>query len=146
MKPVAIEKIKEILNRNKGTIKVSLAACASCSLCAESCFLYMGNNHDPQYMPSYKMLSSVGALYRKKGNVDQSFFERTKHLIWKNCVLCMRCYCPFGIDLPRLIALARSIYRTQGICGVYPHALGAPEEDGLKPGETAEGAETNLVR
>jgi Fe-S oxidoreductase len=46
-------------------------------------------------------------------------------------VLCGRCYCPFGIDIPNMISFARSILRSQGITGVYPHSLGAPESDYL---------------
>jgi heterodisulfide reductase subunit C len=126
-KKVDAQQIKEILKRNQGKIKLSRAACASCSLCAESCFLYQGNNHDPRYMPSYKWLSSLGEIYRKRGNVDRAFLEKTKENIWKNCMLCMRCYCPFGIDIPGLIALARSIYRSQGVYGIYPYTVGAPE-------------------
>ena len=128
-KPVDTEKIKATLEQNRGKIKLSRAACASCSLCAESCFLYRGNNCDPRYMPSYKWLSSLGKIYKKRGNVDRAFLENTRENIWKNCVLCMRCYCPFGIDIPGLIGLARSIYRSQGIYGIYPYTTGAPEAD-----------------
>ena len=80
-------------------------------------------------MPSYKVLNSLATLYRKRGRVNRTQLEQMKELIWRNCVLCGRCYCPFGIDLPNMIAFARSILRSQGICGVYPHSLGAPEED-----------------
>ena len=52
--------------------------------------------------------------------------EEIKELIWKNCVLCGRCYCPLGIDIPGMIALARSICRSYGVYGVYPHSLGEP--------------------
>jgi L-lactate utilization protein LutB len=37
--------------------------------------------------------------------------------VWKNCVLCGRCYCPIGIPVPSMITFARSICRSQG---VYP--------------------------
>ena len=80
-------------------------------------------------MPSYKVLNSLGTLYRKKGKVSEAQLQRMTELIWKNCVLCGRCYCPVGIDIPNMIAFARSILRSQGICGVYPHSMGAPEGD-----------------
>ena len=63
--------IRAILDEKKTKMKLSLKACAHCSLCAESCFLFMGRNKDPKYMPSYKFLNSVGVLYKKKGNVDK---------------------------------------------------------------------------
>ena len=120
--------IQEMLNQKKARMKLSLAACAGCSLCAESCFLFVSKNQDPRYMPSYKVVHSLGKLYKKKGNVNWKALEEMKDLVWKNCVLCERCYCPFGIDIPNMIAFTRSILRSQGISGVYPHTLGAPEE------------------
>ena len=54
--------------------------------------------------------------------------DEMKDLVWKNCVLCERCYCAFGIDIPNMIAFTRSILRSQGISGVYPHTFGAPED------------------
>ncbi len=129
MKTVDTKKIKDMLKMKKARMKLSLSACASCSICAESCFLFMSKDKDPQYMPSYKVVNSLGKLYKKRGKVDRLFLEKMRDLIWKNCVLCERCYCPFGIDIPGMIAFARSICRSQGISGVYPHTLGAPEEE-----------------
>ena len=127
--PIDLNQIREMLALKKGRMKVCLSACAGCTLCAESCFLFRSHDGDPRYMPSYKVLNSLGTLYRKRGKVSRVQLEQMKELIWRNCVLCERCYCPFGIDLPNMIAFARSILRSQGICGVYPHSLGSPEED-----------------
>ncbi len=124
---VNTEEIKKILDKKKTRMKLSLAACAGCSMCAESCFLFMSKDQDPQYMPSFKVVNSLGKLYKKKGKVNRKFLETARDLIWKNCVLCGRCYCPFGIDIPAMIAFARQICRSQGISGVYPHTLGEPE-------------------
>jgi len=41
-------------------------------------------------------------------------------------MLCKRCYCPLGIDSYNMIAFVRSILRSQGIYGVYPHSTGEP--------------------
>jgi Fe-S oxidoreductase len=109
-------------------MKRLLSHCVHCCLCAESCFLFMAHHQDPQYMPSYKAIQSLGKLYRKRGAVDRDFLERIKKIIWRNCVLCRRCYCPIGIDLPSMIAFARSICRSQG---VYPEADGSPAESWL---------------
>jgi Fe-S oxidoreductase len=129
LKPVDTRQINEMLKQKKSRMKLCLAACASCTLCAESCFLFMSNDKDPHYMPSYKVVNSLGKLYRKRGKVSRVQLEEMKELVWKNCVLCGRCYCPFGIDLPNMIAFARSILRSQGVYGVYPHSLGAPEAE-----------------
>ncbi len=131
MQEVDTQKIKAMLDQKKARMKICLAACASCSLCAESCFLFMSNNKDPQYMPSYKVVNSLGRLYKKKGKATRVMLEDMRDLIWQNCVLCGRCYCPFGIDIPYMISFARSILRSQGISGVFPHTLGAPEDESV---------------
>jgi len=116
-KPVDTKQIKEMLNRKKGKMKRYLSHCAHCSLCAESCFLYMEHHKDPQYMPSYKAINSLGKLYRKRGKADRKLLTEMKGIVWRNCVLCGRCYCPIGIHIPSMIAFARSILRSQD---VYP--------------------------
>jgi len=128
-RPVDTKKIKLMLDQKKARMKICLAACASCTLCAESCFLFMSKNKDPQYMPSYKVVNSLGRLYKKRGKVSREELEKMRTLIWRNCALCGRCYCPFGIDIPNMIAFARSILRSQGVYGVYPHSCSAPEEE-----------------
>ena len=127
--PIDLTKIREMLNQKKGRMKLCLSACAGCSLCAESCFLFRSHDGDPRYMPSYKVLKTLGTLYRKRGNVSRAQLEAMRDLVFRNCVLCERCYCPFHIDIPNMIAFARSILRSQGICGVFPHTLGATEDD-----------------
>ena len=117
MKPVDTKKIREMLNQEKGKMKRYLSFCAHCSLCAESCFLYMEHQKDPQYMPSYKAIHSLGKLYRKRGRLDRRSLMEMKGIIWRNCVLCGRCYCPIGIHIPSMINFARSILRSQD---VYP--------------------------
>lgn len=114
---VDTDQIKRLLEKKKGKMKRLLSHCVRCSLCAESCFLYMAHGQDPQYMPSYKVIHSLGKLYKKKGKVDRQFLETIKGIVWRNCVLCRRCYCPVGIDLPSMIAFTRMICRSQG---VYP--------------------------
>lgn len=111
--------IQSILKENKKQIKLGLAMCAHCSLCAESCFLYMARGLDPEYMPSYKFLHSIGKLYKKKGKVSFGQLEKMRDLVFYNCVLCTRCYCPFGIDIPSLITLGRRVCRSQGLFREY---------------------------
>jgi len=114
-KPVDTKQVKEMLNRRKGKMKRYLSHCAHCSLCAESCFLYMEHHKDPQYMPSYKAIHSLGKLYKKRGKVDRKLLTEMKGIVWRNCVLCGRCYCPIGIHIPSMIAFARSILRSQDV-------------------------------
>jgi Fe-S oxidoreductase len=128
LKPIDREEIKRMLDQKKGKMKRLLSHCVHCSLCAESCFLFMAHDKDPQYMPSYKVIQSLGKLYKKKGTVNREFLERIKGIVWRNCVLCRRCYCPIGIDVPSMIAFARAICRSQG---VYPQQDGVPTESWL---------------
>jgi Fe-S oxidoreductase len=116
-KKVDTKKIKALLDRRRGKMKRFLSYCAHCSLCAESCFLYMKHKKDPRYMPSYKVINSLGKLYRKRGKVDRKSLDEMRGIVWRNCVLCGRCYCPIGIHVPSMIAFARSILRSQE---VYP--------------------------
>ena len=122
------KEIRRMLDQKKRKMKRLLSHCVHCSLCAESCFLFTAHHQDPQYMPSYKAIQSLGKLYRKRGTVDRAFLERVKKIVWRNCGLCRRCYCPIGIDLPSMIAFARSICRSQGI---YPEMDGSPAESWL---------------
>lgn len=137
---VDADKTRALLDQKRSRMKLSLAACAGCTLCAESCFMFMSHGEKPQYMPSYKVLNSLGTLYKKKGRVSDGQLESMQDLLWKNCVLCGRCYCPLGIDLPGMIAFARRILREQGLSGVYPHSLGAPEGDGQSSADEAQDA------
>jgi heterodisulfide reductase subunit C len=128
-KPIDLKQIREMLEQKKGRMKFCLSACAGCSLCAESCFRFMNSGEDPRCIPSYKVLNSLGKLYRKNGKVSRAELEEMSQLVWGNCALCERCYCPFGIDIPNMIAFTRSILRSQGINGMFPQSLGAPEGD-----------------
>ena len=112
------DQIQKMLAEHKKFIKFSMKLCAHCTLCAESCFLYNAHNKDPQYMPSYKYLNSIGKLYKTKGDVSRKGLEEIGELLWNKCVLCTRCYCPLGIDIPRMLSLGRKICRSQG---VYRH-------------------------
>ena len=62
-------------------------------------------------------MNSVGVLYKKKGKVDKLDLGEMRDLVWERCVLCTRCYCPMGIDIPEMLSLARRVCRSQG---VYP--------------------------
>ena len=114
---VDTDRVKERLDQYKTKMKLSLKARAHCTLCAESCFLYMARDKDPKYTPSYKFINSIGILYKKKGMVDKVTLGEIRDNVWERCALCTRCYCPLGINIPEMLALARSICREQG---VYP--------------------------
>lgn len=138
------DEIRDLLDQKKGRMRACLDACAGCSLCAESCFLFKEKGNDPQYMPSYKMINTLGLLYKKRGRVSRDELEQMQQLLWRNCVLCGRCYCPFGIDIPNMIAFARGILRTQGIYGVFPHTSGSPEAECRQTETGQEGGVKNI--
>lgn len=117
-KDIDTAEIKAILDTRKAKMKLSLKVCAHCSLCAESCFLFT-NTNDPKYMPSHKFINSVGKLYKKKGKIDRAGLEEIGDIVFNRCVLCTRCYCPFGIDIPNMISFGREICRSQGIFREY---------------------------
>jgi Fe-S oxidoreductase len=119
VKSIDTAEIKEILETGKAKMKLWLNACAHCSLCAESCFLFTTKGGDPKYMPSHKVINSIGKLYKKRGRVTRGALEEIGDIVFNRCVLCTRCYCPFGIDIPEMISLGRRICRSQGIYRTY---------------------------
>ncbi len=112
--PRTLDRIARIVEKKEGMIRLSLQACAHCSLCAESCFKYTQSG-DPTCTPSYKAINSIGTIWKKKGVLSDAEYERIRELAWDKCVLCMRCYCPIGISVPSLIAAARSACRERGV-------------------------------
>lgn len=117
--------VKERLNFLKGgRFKLWLEICAHCGLCADSCFFYLAHDKDPKYMPSYKVMKTLGELYDKNGEVDGATLEKMADTVWGDCTACRRCsmYCPFGIDIATMIAAARAILCTQGL---HPDGLKA---------------------
>ncbi len=122
--PVDVKKIQSILREHRMEISMSLKVCAHCSLCADSCFLYRCRQQKPEYMPSHKFLNSLGVIHRKKGRVTRQELESMAGIVWERCVLCTRCYCPLGINIPHLISLTRCICRSQGIFHEYNGGTG----------------------
>ena len=118
-KAVDVEEIRRIIDTQGPKMKLLLKVCAHCGLCAESCFLYTSQGKDPKFMPSHKFIHSIGTLYKKKGRVSRKQLEEIGHIVWDRCVLCTRCYCPFGIDIPAMIAFGRHICRTQNVYRCY---------------------------
>ncbi len=112
-------RIKKIISKKRGMVKLSLSVCVHCSICSESCFLYRSHENDPTYTPSYKAIHSIGRIYKKNGKLSDEEYNNIKRLIWDKCVLCTRCYCPVGIDIPSLIATARNVCREKGVYRTY---------------------------
>jgi hypothetical protein len=117
---VDVRYIRYMLDQKKTQMKMMLQYCARCSNCAKSCFLYV-NNRDASFIPSHKVFASLGKLYRKKGKVQRQELENMVDTIWNKCVLCERCYCFVGLNIPEMISLARSICRSQGVYKTYDH-------------------------
>lgn len=117
--------IKERLAFLKGgRFKLWLEICAHCGLCADSCFFYLAHDKDPKYSPAYKVMKTLGELYKRKGEVDRATLEEIAEIAYGNCTACRRCsmYCPFGIDIAVMIAAVRGICFTQGL---HPDGLKA---------------------
>jgi len=110
--------IRSLLDQKKTQMKIMLLCCSRCSNCAESCFLY-ANTRDASYIPSHKVFFSLGKLYHAKGKIERRDLENMVDTIWNKCVLCERCYCPIGLNIPEMISLARSICRSQGVYKTY---------------------------
>jgi Fe-S oxidoreductase len=129
-----IQKIRNILDANSGArIRTWLSICSRCGLCAESCFVYLSNDRDPKLSPAYKFKHTLGQMYRRKGKLDRTFLENCYEVAWLQCTMCKRCsmYCPFGIDIATMIAIARNVCHSQGI---RPKSLAEFSENCRKTG------------
>lgn len=122
-KQVDSGKIMNILNNALGArMKLWLKSCYHCGLCADSCFFYLAHGKDPKYMPSYKVIKTLGEISRRKGKVSRQFLEEAADIVFGDCTGCRRCsmYCPFGIDIGVMLGTVRAI------CAAYdlsPEAL-----------------------
>jgi len=106
--------IRAMLRQNAPEIKLFFTACIHCTYCADTCFLQRNNPDDPSYMPSHKVIHSVGKLYKKRGRVTREELEEIRDILWDKCALCTRCVCPLQLNIPGMIALGRDICRSQG--------------------------------
>ena len=127
-------RVRQILDANNGArIRTWLSICSRCGLCAESCFVYLANDRDPQLSPAYKVKQTLGKMYRRKGRLSRDFFENCYKIAWLQCTMCKRCsvFCPFGIDVATMIAIVRSVCNSQGF---KPHSLYEFSENCRKSG------------
>jgi Fe-S oxidoreductase len=100
----------------KSRLKTWLEICAHCGMCAESCFLYLTDNRNPEQVPSYKIQSTLGEMVKRKGQVDNEFMRYCMDTAWSKCTCCNRCalYCPFGIDMGVMFGYLRGVLYSQG--------------------------------
>ncbi|MEJ2158508.1 MAG: (Fe-S)-binding protein [Desulfobacteraceae bacterium] len=100
----------------KSRLKSWLEICAHCGMCAESCFLYLTDNRNPEQVPSYKIQSTLGEMVKRKGKVDNEFMRYCMDTAWSKCTCCNRCalYCPFGIDMGVMFGYLRGLLYSQG--------------------------------
>lgn len=116
--PINVKQIKGILEMNKGArFRTWLNICARCGLCADSCFFYLAHDKDPKLSPAYKIKTTLGEMYKRKGEVDREFLTQAKEVVWGQCSVCRRCsmFCPFGIDMASMFMTARAVCNSQGI-------------------------------
>ena len=101
--PVDVAKVRGILAANDGArIRTWMSICSRCGLCAESCFVYVGNDRDPRLSPAYKFRHSLGEMVRRKGKVDRAFLEKCYEIAWLQCpcASAVRCIVPLGSTSP----------------------------------------------
>ena len=84
----------------KSRMKTWLSVCARCGLCADSCFLYLVNDRNPEQVPSYKIHSTLGEIVKRKGDVDNAFMRHAMEVAWSRCTcwpLATTCWCGAGL-------------------------------------------------
>ena len=100
----------------KSRMKTWFEICAHCGMCADSCFLYLINDRDPEQVPAYKIQSTLGEIVKRKGKVSNEFMRKTMEVAWARCTCCNRCgmYCPHGIDTGIMFGYLRGLLYQQG--------------------------------
>ncbi len=114
---VDTQKLKDQLNNTcKSRTRTWLEICASCGMCAESCFLYTANDNDPSQIPSLKIRNTLGKMLANPEKVDAAFMIQCMEIAWSKCTCCNRCavYCPHGIDTGVMISYLRGILFSHG--------------------------------
>ncbi len=123
-----VDLLRERVNRY---LVSSLAACAHCGLCAESCHYVLARPHDPSMTPVYKA-DQIRRIFKRyldwTGRVlprwvkagapkTDDDLNRLKNIVFGTCSACRRCSlnCPMGVDTALLIRLARGILTELGI-------------------------------
>src|SRR5581483_7420733 len=126
-------------------VSTYMESCIHCGMCAEACHYYV-QTEDPKYTPIWKLepfkqaykreMSPFAFFYRLfnlKPRVTVEQLEQWQELLYDSCTLCGRCtlICPMGIDIARLVGLARhGMFRA----GLVPHELWAAAERAEREG------------
>ena len=101
---VDTDKLRTTLKASlKSRLRTWLEICAHCGMCADSCFLYLANNRDPEQVPSFKIQSTLGEIVKRKGNVDNKFMRMVMDTAWSKCTCCSRCVCDTCWDITRSV-------------------------------------------
>ncbi len=114
---VDVAKLQQTLQATcKSRLRTWLEMCAHCGLCADSCFFYLANRRDPTQVPSYKILSTLGEIVRRHGQVSTQHMIYCMDVAWGKCTCCNRCgsFCPYGIDMGVMFSYLRGICFSQG--------------------------------
>jgi Fe-S oxidoreductase/CheY-like chemotaxis protein len=115
------ENFKKRVNRQHS---LSLAVCAHCGMCNESCHYFLATG-DPKMTPAYKA-DRIRRVYKHHfdwlGKIAPGWvgaeavttdedLEELKDIFFGSCTGCRRCTvnCPFGVDMAVLVGLARSL-------------------------------------
>jgi Fe-S oxidoreductase len=139
----------------------NLDACIDCQYCAESCTWFL-SSHEPALRPTFKshfvadlfhrFLTAGGKL---RGGVGLAHTHTAQELrehmaaFWK-CSACGLCTlsCPAGIDMSRIVRVARAAYVEAGLAAENPvlHAISERVEHRLDGAEAAAENATQLAR
>ena len=124
-----VEGFRGKMNANRQAL-LSMASCAHCGMCAESCHYYLATG-DPEMTPAYKA-DQIRKLYKRHvdwlGRIlpfwvggrtftSDEDLERLKDVVFGSCTMCRRCTvnCPFGIDKALIMRMTRGLLVAQGI-------------------------------
>ncbi|NOZ84724.1 MAG: response regulator [Deltaproteobacteria bacterium] len=129
------EKAQKVVDGFQESVKLrqmllSLAGCAHCGLCNDSCHYYLATG-DPEMTPAAKS-DKIRRLYKYHNDRLGRIFpwwvggetlktdedlEELKDIVYGSCTMCRRCTfnCPFGIDTALLMRTARGLITAQGV-------------------------------
>ena len=117
---------KSAEEKSNARLKMWLEICAHCGLCSDACHFFSSNDKKAEMIPAYKAKKVLETI-KRKNKFGEDKLDEFYETIYGECTMCRRCtmFCPFGIDVASIIAMARSLCVTQG--KVPEHLLKAVE-------------------
>ncbi len=114
--------INAVIDAETGArLKAYVETCVHCGLCSDACHWYLSYDKEPRYTPVAKVKDTIWLILKKNGRLTPEEVRRMAVIAYTECNLCRRCqqFCPFGIEIAYMVALARRLCHRLGVTPQY---------------------------